>query len=103
MIGIYQDSFKQYLEDNLGEYKLTVRNIITKCPWCEFGQEKDHYHLYISLEAPICHCFHAGCEKGGKLSKFLSKVAGHDISDAFVDKQVEKVTNKKIKRWVNAK
>jgi len=96
LIGIYQDSFKQYLEDNLGEFKLSVRNIITKCPWCEFGQEKDHYHLYISLEAPIFHCFHAGCEKGGKLNKFLSKIAGHDVSDAFIDK--EKVAEYKSKK-----
>ena len=79
MIGIYQDSFKKYLEDNLGEFKLTSKNIITKCPWCEYGQDKDHYHLYISLEAPIFHCFHGGCEKGGVLSKFLRKVAGHEI------------------------
>jgi hypothetical protein len=86
MIGIYQDSFKKYLEDNLGEFKLTSKNIITKCPWCEYGQEKDHYHLYISLEAPIFHCFHGGCEKGGVLSKFLRKVAGHDNSETFVDR-----------------
>jgi hypothetical protein len=90
LIGIYQDSFKKYLEDNLGEFKLTSKNIITKCPWCEFGQDKDHYHLYISLEAPIFHCFHGGCEKGGVLSKFLRKVAGHDNSDTFVDKNKAK-------------
>jgi hypothetical protein len=36
MIGIYQDSFKQYLEDNLGEVKETSKNLIVACPWCEF-------------------------------------------------------------------
>jgi hypothetical protein len=87
MIGIYQDSFIDYLKDNLDEVKITSKNIITKCPWCEYGKEKDHYHLYISLEAPIFHCFHAGCEEGGILAKFLKKLAGHDISKAFVDDQ----------------
>lgn len=86
MIGIYQDSFKKYLEDNLGEVRETSKNLIVPCPWCEFGKEKDHYHLYISLEAPIFHCFHGGCEMGGILTKFMKKVAGHDNSDDFIDK-----------------
>jgi hypothetical protein len=86
MIGIYQDSFKKYLEDNLGEVKETSKNLITVCPFCEFGKDKDHYHLYISLEAPIFHCFHGGCEQGGVLGKLMRKVAGHDNSDQFVDK-----------------
>jgi hypothetical protein len=97
LIGIYQDNFVDYLEDNLGEVKETSRNLIVPCPWCEFGKEKDHYHLYISLEAPIFHCFHAGCEQGGNLVKFLKKVAGHDVSDAFIDKQkVSEYKSKKV-------
>lgn len=88
MIGIYQDDFIDYLRDNLGkEPKITSKNIIVPCCWCEYGQEKDHYHLYISLEAPIFHCFHGGCEVGGLLSKFIKKIAGHDISDTFIDKE----------------
>ena len=88
MIGIYQDNFIDYLKDNLGgEPKITNKNIITKCPWCEYGQEKDHYHLYIGLDAPIFHCFHGGCEKSGVLSKLMKKIAGHDVSDAFIDKE----------------
>ncbi len=88
MIGIYQDDFIDYLKDNLGvEPKTTNKNIIVPCPWCEYGQEKDHYHLYIGLDAPIFHCFHGGCEVGGVLSKFMRKVAGHDVSDAFIDKE----------------
>ncbi|GAG02610.1 unnamed protein product, partial [marine sediment metagenome] len=61
MIGIYQDSFKQFLEDNLGEVKETSKNFIVPCPWCELDEDKDHYHMYISTEAPIFHCFHASC------------------------------------------
>ena len=87
MIGIYQDSFKKYLEDNLGEVKITSKNFIVPCPWCEYPQDKDHYHLYISTEAPIFHCFHATCEQKGNLRKFLKKIQGHDISDTFVDKK----------------
>jgi hypothetical protein len=98
MIGIYNDSFVDYLRDNLGtEPKITSKNIIVPCCWCEFGKEKDHYHLYISLEAPIFHCFHASCERGGNLVKFLKKVAGHDVSDAFIDKErVSEYKSKKV-------
>ncbi len=88
MIGIYQDDFIDYLKDNLGDHiKVSNKNIITPCPFCEYGQDKDHYHLYISLEAPIFHCFHGGCEVGGVLSKFMKKIAGHDISDTFINKE----------------
>ena len=87
MIGIYQDSFKQFLIDKLGEVKMTSKNFIVPCPYCEHPQEKDHYHMYISTEAPIFHCFHAGCEQKGNLRKLLRKIQGHDISDTFVDKK----------------
>ena len=88
MIGIYQDDFIDYLKDNLGDHiKTTNKNIIIQCPWCEYGQEKDHYHLYIGLDAPIFHCFHGGCETSGVLSKLMKKIAGHDISDTFIDKE----------------
>ena len=86
MIGIYQDNFIEFLKDNLGYVKQTSKNIITKCPWCEFQKDKDHYHMYISLEAPMFHCFHATCEQSGTLRKLLKKIEGHDISDSFIDK-----------------
>jgi hypothetical protein len=85
MIGIYHDDFIDYLKEKLGPVRTTSKNIITPCPWCEYGKEKDHYHLYISLEAPIFHCFHAGCEQSGILRKFLKRIEGHDISDTFID------------------
>ena len=88
MIGIYQDAFIDYLEDKLGSKpKETSKNLIIPCPWCEYGKDKDHYHMYISLEAPIFHCFHANCEKSGTLRKMLSMLEGHDISDQFIDKE----------------
>ena len=98
MIGIYQDNFIDYLKDNFGDHiKTTNKNIIIPCPWCEYGHEKEHYHLYIGLDAPIFHCFHGGCETGGTLSKLMRKVAGHDVSDAFIDKdkvkEYEKLKN----------
>ena len=95
MIGIYQDSFKQYLEDNLGKVKTSSKNFIVPCPWCEYQQDKDHYHLYIALEAPIFHCFHASCGMGGNLRKLLRKIAGHDISDVFVDKKTMEEARRK--------
>jgi len=87
MIGIYQDDFKDYLEETLGHVKVTSKNLIIPCCWCEYPKEKDHYHLYISLEAPIFHCFKAGCEERGTLKKLLKKIEGHDISETFIDKE----------------
>jgi hypothetical protein len=97
MIGIYQDSFIDYLKNKLGDpIKTTSKNIITRCPFCEYQKEKDHYHMYISLEAPIFHCFHASCEQSGTLRKFLTRLEGHDISETFVDKkQFEEISKKK--------
>jgi len=87
MIGIYQDDFVDYLQEKLGPVKTTSKNFIVPCPWCEYGKDKEHYHMYISLEAPIFHCFHATCEKSGTLRKILSVLEGHDISDQFIDKE----------------
>lgn len=90
MIGIYQDSFIDYLQDSLDcKAKITSKNIIIKCPWCEYGQTKDHYHLHISLEAPIFNCFHAGCTgKSGNIRKLTKKIDGHDVSDKFIDQTI---------------
>ena len=97
MIGIYQDNFIDYLKDKLGDHlKITSKNIVIPCPFCEYQKEKDHYHMYISLEAPIFHCFHASCEQSGTLRKFLRRLEGHDISETFVDKkQFEEISRKK--------
>lgn len=107
MIGIYQDAFLDYLKRKLGEHvKTTPKNIIIPCPWCEYNQEKDHYHMYISLDTPIFHCFRANCEKSGILGKLIKVLEGHDISEKFVDrdalqqitKQRELFINKEIKQ-----
>jgi len=96
MIGIYQDSFIDYLKDHLGiTPKITSKNIIISCPFCEFNQNKDHYHMYISLDAPIFHCFHAECEAKGVLGKLLRKIEGKDTSDIFIDKNILKELTKK--------
>lgn len=87
MIGIYHDDFVTYLKDNLGDpIKTTSKNIVVRCPWCEYNKESGHYHLYISLEAPIFHCFHASCEQRGTIKKLLKKIQGHDISEKFVSR-----------------
>lgn len=101
MVGIYQDNFIDYLKDKLGNVKVTSKNIITPCPWCEYGIDKDHYHMYISLEAPIFHCFHASCERGGNLRKFLKRLEGHDISETFVDKKQFQIMKKKREIFVD--
>lgn len=97
MIGIYQDSFIDYLKKKLGNnIKTTSKNIIIPCPWCEFNQSKDHYHMYISIEAPIFHCFHAACEKSGTIKKLIQLLEGHDISEVFIDKtKLKELTTKR--------
>ena len=96
MIGIYQDNFIDYLKEALGNVKITSKNLIVPCPWCEYQQTKNHYHMYISLEAPIFHCFHANCEKSGTIRKFLKKLEGKDISDKYINKEkLEEFKNRK--------
>jgi hypothetical protein len=97
MIGIYQDEFIEYLKQKLGDHiKVSSKNIICPCPFCEFGEDKNHYHMYISIEIPIFHCFHSNCERSGSLKKFLRKLEGHDISDEFVDKEkLSEITKQK--------
>jgi hypothetical protein len=95
MIGIYLDEFRDYLKDALGHIKITNRNIIVPCPFCEYQKEKSHYHLYIALDAPIFHCFHAGCEESGILKKLIQRIEGHDISESFIDADKLKEFRKK--------
>lgn len=96
MIGIYKDDFLKFLKDRFGDkVKERTKNIVIPCPWCEYNKEKKHYHLYISLEAPIFHCFHADCEQSGMIPKLIKKIEGRDLSEKFIDKeklkQVEKL------------
>jgi len=74
MIGIYQDSFGDYIRQYLGEYKVTSTNIICRCPWCEMGKKASHNHLYISLDKPIFNCFRAGCNVSGDFKLYDNKV-----------------------------
>ena len=96
MIGIFQDSFIDYLRENLGDpVKVKTKNIVCRCPWCEYKKVKRHYHLYISLEAPIFHCFYQ-CGEGGNIRKLLRKIEGHDILDRFVDIEKIKESKKRV-------
>lgn len=99
MIGIYDDKFLDLLKQTLGDpIKVTNKQIICRCPWCEYNEIKDHYHLYISLEAPIFNCFHCPDNEGHKgiISKLVRKLYGSDITDNFVDKE-------KIKEFIKDK
>lgn len=98
MIGIYQDEFLQYLQDNLGKPpKITGKNIICVCPYCEYDRVKKHYHMYISLEAPIFHCFSSECHASGSIQKLLKKISGMNDYEKFVDeKSIKKAIVNKI-------
>jgi len=89
---IYENGFIEYLRTHLGDpIDVKNRNIICRCPWCEYQTDKKHYHMYISTEAPIFHCFHGGCEISGTIPKLLRKISGKDESDKYVD--LEKLNN----------
>lgn len=99
MVGIYDDAFIDYLKRNLGSVKVTTKNIVVPCIYCEFPKQKDHYHLHIGLTEPIFHCFHGSCEKSGTIRKLITKIHGHDISGKFVDKKhFESLTQKKLEK-----
>ncbi len=88
MVGIYKDSFINYLKVNLGEpIKVTSKNIVCRCPFCETNKRKNHFHLWIDLRSPIWNCFHAGCPgKSGTINKLLKKIDGKDNSEKYIDK-----------------
>ncbi len=87
-IGIYNEVFLDYLKKHLGEDSVIVKskNIVCRCPWCELDDEtKKHYHLYISTETPIFHCFYAGCGVSGSIKKLTKKISGLSSINNFVD------------------
>lgn len=96
---IYDDKFIQYLKDSLGEpVRVKSKNIICRCPWCEYGQNKDHYHLYISTEYPIFHCFHSDCQASGTIKKLFKKIEGKDISEKYVDiEKIKEYTKERVR------
>jgi len=99
MVGIYNTDFIDYLEEKLKcKAKINSSNIIVRCPWCELNNNKDHYHLHISIEAPIFHCFHASCERSGIVRKIILALEGKDVSSKFISKEV--LDNFKKKRSV---
>lgn len=107
MIGIYQDSFIEFLKKNLNnKVKITNKNIICKCPWCEIDNDnKNHYHCYISLTDPIFKCFHSSCLQKGRISKLIFKIANKDLTDVYVDlssvKEFKREPEKKYYKKIN--
>lgn len=102
MVGIYKSDFIDYLKKHLAPVKTTPKNIICRCPWCEYNKKTDHFHLHISLDAPIFNCFHAGCKGKGYIGKLIKKIEGvdQDISqyvDESLIKQSEKKFNKRVR------
>jgi hypothetical protein len=99
MLGIYNDDFVDFLKQYLGNsIKIKSKSIIAKCPFCiEHHKDKEHLHLYISLEIPIFNCFQAGCSGHGNISKLIKHLQGYDTSDKFIDKSLLKESIKKVK------
>src|SRR4030042_3360392 len=94
---IYKDDFKTFLEQNLEPVKDRPKNFICRCPVCEINKKKKHYHLWISKTAPIFHCF--SCEWSGGLYKLFQKIAGTDVSEKYIDKElVKKVSKEQIQK-----
>ena len=97
-VGIYEDSFLEYLETNLGNVKTNPKNIIVPCPWCDVGTDTSKSHLWISMHDPIFHCFRGGCNQSGLIRKLTEKIEGNDTSSTYVNqKQVKHFKTEKIK------
>ena len=95
MKGIYQDEFIDILNEYLPPVKEKSKNIVCRCPFCEMNENgKDHYHLWISTEIPIFHCFSGSCSESGSISKLMKKLLGKDISNKMIDKDKIKVKKK---------
>jgi len=90
VIGIYTNSFIKFLQDNLGDVKIKTNNIVIPCPWCETsGKDKNHYHLYISLQIPMFHCFKANCpKKSGNIASLIRKIGTNADPDKFIDQDI---------------
>jgi len=86
-IGIYDEKFIDYLKEYFGEDKVKIKGstIVCPCPWCEWGEDKRHYHLYISTELPIFHCFYAGCNESGRIKKLLKKISGTTKATSYIN------------------
>jgi hypothetical protein len=85
MIGIYNEEFIDHLKYHLGDPVLVkVKNIVCRCPWCEYEESKKHYHLWIGLDTPIFRCFH--CPAKGTINKLLAKLDGSDNANDFIDR-----------------
>jgi len=97
-IGIYNDGFIDYLEQNLGPVKTNPKNIICPCPWCDVGSTTSKSHLWISMHDPIFHCFRGGCNQSGLIHKLTEKIEGNDTSSVYVNQeQVKHFKTEKIK------
>jgi hypothetical protein len=106
MIGIYQDSFIEYLKSYLGDrVKTTGKNIIAPCPFCgEHKKTKKHYHLFISKQAPCFHCFHNDCLTSGSIKKLCEKLEGTDTSEKYIDKnKIQEIQKNNVKLSVPVK
>jgi len=105
MIGIYNDSFLEFIEEYLGTPKITTSNIICRCPWCEIDRKHHHHnHLYISLDKPIFNCFKSECNQSGTIKKFIKKVTGtHSYSKYIDDSVFEKIKKYKKINTENSK
>ena len=93
MIGIYEDSFEDFLRNYVGNaIKITSSNITIRCPWCEWDEgDKKHYHLNISTKDPVFNCLRAGCNHSGILSKLFARLTGNSYElNKYVDKQLLK-------------
>jgi len=101
MIGCYQDDFIDFLKHHLGDpVKVTPSNIIVRCPWCEWGTVKKHYHLHIGKNIPVFNCLRAGCNESGSIKKLIRKLTGGNFElSRFVDSQlIQNYNQLKVKK-----
>ena len=95
---IFKDinKLENILKEKTGICKQTDKNLITLCPNCEFDRfhkNRNHGHLYISLDMPLFNCFR--CEFKGIAIKLFNKFS-LNINDylitPLVDTDISKYT-----------
>lgn len=90
---IYDKQFVEFLNEYLSPVRETTTEFICRCPYCEDGLDKDHYHLYISKDIPVWNCFH--CVEKGHIKKLIKDVKGESFTNYYDENKLKRDTSDK--------
>ena len=73
MIGIFQDSFLDYLKQYVSYVKVTSKNIVIPCLWCGEYQKKQKHSINEVAQKNVAQKNKNTVNKGGKKINYLDK------------------------------